>query len=115
MGRGIKIALPGYDAFTDTDPNHFSLYVDQDESTDYILIKEKLVAKVAVSGSLTVPHNLGYVPLCLVFGEVSSGVWRRLYSRDIAGFGLYYQVDATNLTIFGTGNVSYHIFFDLLT
>lgn len=111
--RGIKIALPGYNAFTDTNPDHFALLVDP--AIDYILIKEYLKASQAITSSLTVNHNLGYVPFCLVFGEVSSGVWRRLYSRDIAGFGMYYQVNSTQLQIFGTGNIAYHIFLDNVT
>ena len=39
MPQVFKIALEGYNAETDTDPNHFSLYVDQE--VDYVLIKEK--------------------------------------------------------------------------
>lgn len=54
MARGIKIALPGYNAFTDTDPNHFSLYVDQ--SVDYILIKEKTKDTVSVNGTTNRTH-----------------------------------------------------------
>jgi len=115
MGRGIKIALPGYDAFNDTDPDHFALYVDQDDPVDYVLIKELATATIAVSGGQTIPHNLGYVPLCLVFGEVSTGVWRRLYSRDIGAYSSFYDVDDTDLHIYGTGNFSYHIFLDNVT
>ena len=113
MARGIKIALPGYNAETDTDPNHFSLYVDG--SVDYVLIKEKLVDTVLVTTSAIINHNLQYVPLCQVFAEVSSGVWRRLYSRDISGWGAYYTVDKDNLILYNSGGAkqfAYHIFYD---
>lgn len=109
MARGIKIALPGYNAETDTDPNHFSLYVDEDDPNNYILIKEKAKASVVVSSSQVIPHGLSYVPLCLVFKEMSAGVWRRVYS------GNNFNVDATNLTIYGSGTYAYHIFLDNLT
>lgn len=119
MARGIKIALPGYDAQTDTDPNHFALYVDQ--SVDYVLIKEKAKNTVTLSNNTNqnIAHGLGYVPLCLVFAEVSSGNWRRLYSRDLGGWGAYYTVDATNLTLNNYSGASmqfkYFIFYDKIT
>jgi len=113
MANGIKIALPGYNALTDVNPNHFALYVDQ--LVDYILIKEKLKATVSVTSSQTIPHNLGYVPFCLVFAQTSAGVWRKLFSRSIDGLGGYFEVDNTNLAIYGTGLFSYHIFYDNIT
>jgi len=112
----FKIALDGYDAYTDTNPNHFSLYVDQ--VTDYILIKEKAVATVSVNGTINIAHSLGYVPHCIVFVEVSSGEWRKLFSSPIEGIGYWYEVNATNLVLRNTGsakNFSYHIFYDNIT
>ena len=111
--RGIKIALPGYNAYEDTDPDHFALFVDP--AVDYVLIKELAKNELAISSSEVINHALGYVPFCLVFAEVSTGVWRRLYSRDLSGYGFYYEVDDANLTIYGTGNVAYHIFLDNIT
>jgi len=119
MAEGIKVALPGYNATTDTDPNHFSLYVDQ--VTDYVLIKEKIVSSIVVSANTQLPiaHGLGYVPLCFVFAQVSPGVWRKLYSAALDGTGLYFTVDATNLVLANaTGSkvlFAYHIFYDNIT
>lgn len=117
MARKVfKIALPGYDAYTDTDPDHFALYVDQ--ITDYILIKEKSEGVVSVTTSQVIPHNLGYVPFCLVFVESSPGVWRKVYARSIDGYSPYFFVDDTNLTLENSGgakNFSYRIFYDNLT
>lgn len=117
MARGIKIALPGYDAFTDTDPNHFALYVDQ--SVDYILIKEKLKATVSVSSTTNIAHNLGYVPYCLVFAEVSTGVWKKLFSTPIDGSGFWFEINDTNLVLRNTSggakDFQYHIFYDNIT
>jgi len=118
MARGIKIALPGYNALTDTNPNHFSLYVDQ--QVDYILIKEKLTSTVSVTSSTTIAHNLGYAPFCLVFYESSSGVWRKIHgATSPASSDPYFLVDNTNLTLYNTlGSpieMTYHIFYDNIT
>jgi hypothetical protein len=118
MRQVIKIALPGYNAFTDTNPDHFALYVDPDERIDYVLIKEKTYATVSVasSDSETIAHGLGYVPFCLVFVESSSGVWRKLFSRPLDGTGYFFEVTDTNLIIYNDSasakSFSYHIFYD---
>lgn len=117
MAQGIKIVLPGYNAFTDTNPDHFALYVDQ--AVDYILIKEKLVATVSVNGTTNIAHGLGYVPFCLVFAETSSGVWRKLFSVPIDSIGYWFEVNSTNLVLKNTTgvakNFAYHIFYDNIT
>lgn len=116
MSQIFKIALPGYNAFTDSNPNHFSLYVDT--QVDYILIKEKAVGSTSVSGTVNIAHNLGYVPFCLVFVEVSAGEWRKLFSHPIDGIGYWFEVNSTNLVLRNTGaakNFAYHIFYDNIT
>jgi len=118
MGQTIKVALPGYNAETDRDPNHFSLYVDNADPNDYILIKEKTSGIVKFSGTQNISHGLSYVPFCLVYAEVSSGVWRKLFSRDIGGYGYWFEINSTNLVLRNTGtaiNFSYHIFYDNIT
>lgn len=119
MGMCFKCALPGYNAETDTDPNHFSLYVDSDDPVEYILIKEKLVNNVSVTSTTEIAHNLGYVPFCLVFAEVSTGVWRKLFSTPIDSTGYWFEVNGTNLVLRNaTGvpkNFNYHIFYDNIT
>lgn len=114
MGQVIKVALSGYNAETDTDPDHFSLYVDNDDPNDYILVKEKATATVSVSGSLNIAHGLGYVPFCQVFAEVSTNVWRKIFGTPISGTR-YFTVDGTNLTLYGTGNFKYYILYDNIT
>ena len=117
MQQVIKIALPGINAETDTDPDNFALFVDQ--QTDYILIKEKTKDTISVNGTVSIGHSLGYVPFCLVFAEVSSGVWRKLFSTPIDGSGYSFEVNTSHLVLknsTGTAkNFSYHIFFDNIT
>jgi len=117
MKQILKIALPGYNAETDTDPNHFSLYVDQ--QSDYILIKEASKDTVSVNGTQNIAHGLGYVPYCLVFAETTSGVWRKLFSVALDTTGCWFEVDNTNLVLKNTTgsaiNFSYHVFYDNIT
>jgi hypothetical protein len=111
------VALPGYDASFDTNPDHFALYVDQ--LTDYILIKEKATGSSSVNGTTNIAHGLGYVPLCLVFCETSSGVWRKLFSYPLATSDYWFEVNATNLVLTNTTGsaktFAYHIFYDNIT
>lgn len=56
----LRVSLPGFNAGTDTTPDHYALYADQ----SWVLIKEyaRGSASIASNGSITVVHNLGYVP-----------------------------------------------------
>jgi len=117
MPQVAKIATPGYNALTDTDPDHFALYVDQ--KVDYVLIKEKASDTVNVPNGVTnIAHRLDYVPLCFVWAEQSSGVWRKLYGYPLDG-NLYFEINDTNLMLnnFSGSDVlfSYHIFYDNIT
>lgn len=118
MAKVIKVALPTYNALTDTDPDHFSLYIDG--ATDHILIKEKIRDVVSInSENNTVAHGLGYVPLCYVYVEVSIGVWRQIFSRALDGTSYWYTINETNLILNNdTGvekNFAYQIFYDNIT
>lgn len=119
MKQIFKIALPGYNASTDTDPNHFSLFVDQ--QVDYILIKEKTRSTTTVNAhsSVTIAHNLGYVPLCFVFAEITSGTWYKLFGAAFGGGNEFYTIDSTNLVLRNDSGAaktfSYYIFYDNAT
>jgi hypothetical protein len=117
MSKVFKIALSGYDAFNDTDPDHFALYVDQ--VVDYILIKEKTVGTSSVNGTTNIAHSLGYVPFCLVFAETSSGTWRKLFSTPLDLTGCWFEINSTNLILKNTTGsaktFAYHIFYDNIT
>jgi len=117
MPQIIRVALPGYDCLTDTNPNHFALYTDG--NIDYILIKEKLRAKISVNGTVNINHNLNYVPYCLVFAEISTERWRKLFSTPIDSSGYSYSVNTTQLVLSNTTgvakNYSFYIFFDNIT
>jgi len=102
----IKVGKDGTNALTDDNPDNFVLYVDQ--TTDYILIKEKARVSRSVSSysSENVAHGLGYVPFCLVFYEVSTDVFRKVQGSPAPGWSLpYFLVNSTNLILYNpTGN-----------
>lgn len=115
----IKIGKDGINAASNTNPDNFVLYVDQ--VTNHILIKEKArgSSSVTTGGSGTnIAHGLGYVPLCFVFAERTSGVWRKLYSTPVDGSGLWFEVNATNVVLRNTSGSTktykYFIFYDLI-
>lgn len=119
MAKGIKIVLPGfgYDAFTDDDPSHFSLFVDGTE--DHIIIKEKTRGTESVNAGATdsVPHGLSYPPLAMVHTEISAGEFAWCY-----GFSFYnlFQVHVTSSDLAlhnldsSARNFNYVIFHDQL-
>lgn len=116
MSNVFKIALPGYNVFTETDPDNFSLFVDN--QVDHILIKESARGSVTVANGATenIAHGLSGYPFCLVFVEESSGVWRKVMSTPIDSVGYSFVVSSTNLSISNSSGSSadykYYIFYD---
>lgn len=115
----FKIALPGYNAQTDTNPDHFSLYVDQE--IDYVLIKEKVRGSKSVNNNAydSVTHNLGYIPLVMVFLDNGDGSYQRLFGVAAGGGDTGYTVTTTQVIFSNysgnTKNFKYYIFYDNIT
>lgn len=116
MTNVLKVALDGYDAFEDTDPDHFSLYVDG--TTDNILIKEKERGTKTVNTGTTgtVTHSLGYIPYVIAFAEIGS-VRVLLTGTELVGsYSIWMDVTASDVSfINATGStvtVKYYIFYD---
>ena len=114
----FKIVLSGYDAQTDTNPDHFSLYVDQE--VDYVLIKEKERGSknVANNGSEAITHGLQYVPFVLAFMDRGDGSFQRVFGMDpsVVTGDAGFTINTTTLTL---ANISgsakrllYQIFYD---
>jgi hypothetical protein len=117
MTKVMKVALPGYNALTDTDPDHFSLYVDQ--VTDNVLIKEKArgIGSVDFAGEAEISHNLTYIPFYLVYTEISANRYRLSNSYNPVGSGWRVFADTTKLYIDNNYSADftdyrYYIFYD---
>lgn len=71
----IRVSLAGYNALTDTNPDHFALYTDE----DWILIKEytRGTSTVNYNATGTITHNLGYIPFVSVWyqDELDTNQW----------------------------------------
>ena len=70
MANVIRVALPGYNALTDINLDHFSLFTDN--VTDNVLIKEFSRGGATIglnngSPPYQITHNLGYIPFFIVF------------------------------------------------
>lgn len=57
---GLKVSEPGYDVKSASD-EHLSL------KPDLTLLKVYIHGTVSLSGGVTIPHNLGYIPQFLVY------------------------------------------------
>lgn len=70
MGQTIRVSLPGYDAGTDTNLDHYSLYADEDN----VLIKNYssgvgTMPSGAAGTTGTITHSLGYIPFYSVYAR----------------------------------------------
>lgn len=120
MPNVIRVALPGYNALTDTDSDHFALYGDE----DWVLIKEKERGSetVSASSSTNIAHGLSYIPTVLVFAEAAdgevgtSGRWYRVTGKDSNSL-VGIEVTTTNLILYNDSSThskefKYYIFYD---
>lgn len=104
--------MPTYDVLTDTNPDHYALYADQ----DWVLIKEKSRGTVTVPayGSASIYHNLGYAPTAFGFADDGSeAVW--VYGDTM--YSLYKMWVYADRIVFknSTGSSAtfkYYIFYD---
>ncbi len=117
-----NIALPGYNAQTDTNPDHFAVYANDDN----VLIKRKLTGTAVIAdGSptiLTVAHNLGYIPFFVVYYYDENNIVWSILDNQYDPFSVPQQicaVDTNNLYIYNFGGhpsghvqVAYDIFYD---
>jgi hypothetical protein len=115
----FRVSLPTINALTNTNPNNYAIYIN--ESTSDILIKEKTRGSVTINSGTydyEISHGLNYVPLCFVFIEISSGVYRRVDGAD--SFDSYYfTIDDSKIYLTNTTGsqktFKYYIFYDEIT
>ena len=114
MSNTIRVALPTYNALTDTNPDHFSLYADE----DWVLIKEFARGTGTTSyGSITeITHSLGYIPFFLVYCQIAAAEYQLSFSYNIYG-GWRCYADTAKLYInnnLGSSftNYRYYLFYD---
>ena len=113
MKNVIRVALPGYNALTDTDTDHFALYSDEDN----VLIKEfdRGVISVPTGGSTEVTHNLGYIPFFAFFVDLGAGVYQLgwLYNPN-SGNNAYATTSVIHFSHTGASDRDflYYIFYD---
>lgn len=116
--QSIRIALPGYNAETDRNLDHFALFSDEDN----ILIKEHSRGSFTTSNeNTTITHNLGYVPffLAYVYDDVGAygpiNTWQQIGDANLS-IAYAAIVDTTTLVISNLTAASkkfiYYIFYD---
>lgn len=119
MAYTIRISLPGYDAKTDDNPDHYALYGDE----DWVLIKEKSRGSgtLAYNGSASVAHGLEYIPMVFLWGENSNGdlIFQGITNFLSAQDEWFVELDSSNVVITqlvgeGDFDYKYYIFYDEL-
>jgi len=120
----FKIVLPNpaggyYNLQTDTDPDHFSLFVDP--SIDHVYLKEKEHGERTVNNNSTVEitHNLNYVPFVLCFLDNGDGSFTQLFGIDastVSSGEAGYRLSTTKLfltnAVGSAKRILYRIFYD---
>lgn len=115
MSYTIRVARPGYNALTDTDPDRFALFADQDN----VLIKElaRGTYSIGSSSSATYNHGLGYIPIFMAYYDIGSGKRRWITGQSIYAAVIAY-VTEDDLKFENHDTVSrtirYYIFYDEL-
>ena len=112
----VRVSLPGYNALTDTNPDHYSLYTDE----DLVLIKElaRGTSNVAYGGTTTLTHGLGYIPFVSVWykDEIDSNQWNLI--SGIGKNNVTIQVTSTELKLINNSvwsvaiDFRYYVFYD---
>jgi hypothetical protein len=117
-----RVILPGYDALTDTNPDHYSLLADEDN----VLIKKFAGGTETITDGnpteYTLAHNLGYIPFYVAFcDDANNGIWSIINNQynpfsvpsEISG------IDVDNLRIWNFGghasgnlHTAYDIFYE---
>ena len=116
--KTVRISLPGIDALEATpDPRDYSLLADSDN----VLIKEESRGSGTITSgnSVTITHDLGYIPLYFVFVEVSTGRYRLVNAESPLGgdFSVYTTTSALTITnnTGSTRGYQFYIFYDNIT
>lgn len=111
----LRVALPGYNALTDTNTDHFALYTDQDN----VLIKEFARGSQTVSASeVQITHNLGYIPLFYVYAHRNHSGFDEWVTPLWPNFSVEYYIYADTTKLYlnnatGTDTIlNYYIFYD---
>ncbi len=116
MGQTIRVSLPGYNALTDTNVDHFALFADADN----VLIKEQSRGTYHVphNSSQTMSHNLGYIPFVIVFGE-SGSTRHMIYGQPTDTINAYIYIDTNSFYIVNNASTdlygTFYVFYDTQT
>lgn len=115
MKNVIRVALSGYNALTDANIDHYSLYSDSDN----VLIKEKARGSGNANfyAYTDITHSLNYLPFYLAYTQISSGRYKISNAYDPIGVGWKVYTSTTKLTFQNEYSSTYkgyryYIFYD---
>jgi hypothetical protein len=120
MTQTIRVSLPGYNALTDNNLDHFSLFAD----TDNVLIKRKTTRtyNVGYGGNptiYTVNHGLGYVPFFMVYKDLNNNGYWSIVNNEYNQFEVPPMIASSDTSDLKVRNyyvssvpIAYDIFYD---
>ena len=127
MTIGMKVSLPGKDVYS-TNPRDYGLHSEYATVKIYKQAQDQVTINASSSSTITIAHNLGFVPMCMIFVELATGHWYCGVSvpSQADGFPSSYKhvdpnsantyADATNLvftitnTVTSSQTVKYHYY-----
>lgn len=74
MTYGLKVSLPGK-TIDSTNPLDYGLNSQYATVKIYLQDQSSVIVGASSSETITVAHNLGFVPLCMVYTELATGHW----------------------------------------
>ena len=90
MSNKIVVAKEGYDALTETDPNNLR-YDSQYDTLKYYKSGSVDLAVSAADAETSITHNLGYIPLFIVYHNTPSASTRYSMTpfvfEDVSDYG----------------------------
>ena len=117
MPNVLRVALPGYNALTETNPNNLAL--KSDEAVTFIKEKTRGSGSLGYTSSQNVAHGLGYAPFTLVWGDDENGnlIYGGILNIFSASNQWQVQIDSTNVSITqlvdgSSRSYLYYIFYD---
>jgi hypothetical protein len=116
MDIGVKVSRKGFDVFKAVgeelviDSSRNCLKVDEPKHTT-------ISTDINGTGSVTIPHNLGFIPVVILFALVNGQTYLCPYNDVMTGAMLYLtmDIDATNIIVnassLGETNKTYDLYY----
>ena len=83
---GLKVTKEGAD-ITSSEPRDFIFNSSRDQANAFIVLQGSGTATIVGSGTtqVTIAHSLGYIPMCILYCELTPGSGKWILGHDAYG------------------------------